>query len=137
MLIEIKVLALAALWQLLQYVLMGVPVNKEIGVKKTLSSRDQEILGGSIQSLVSPRTARLIRALNNHFEALILFTIAVLVVVLADKSGPFTQACAWVYLISRVLYVPAYAFDWVPWRSLIWGAGFFATAAMLLAALIV
>ena len=29
---------------------------------------------------VSPRTGRLIRALDNHFEALILFSIAVVVV---------------------------------------------------------
>jgi uncharacterized MAPEG superfamily protein len=31
--------------------------------------------------------------------------------------------------------VPAYAFGWAPWRSLIWAVGFLATLIMLLAAL--
>ena len=48
----------------------------------------------------------------------------------------FTAACAWTYLIARILYVPAYAFGLVPWRSLIWMVGFGATTLMLLAALI-
>jgi uncharacterized MAPEG superfamily protein len=74
--------------------------------------------------------------MNNHFEALILFTIAVVVVTLGAQSTPFTAACAWIYLVARVLYVPAYAFGWVPWRSLIWFVGFAATLAMILAALI-
>jgi uncharacterized MAPEG superfamily protein len=30
-----------------------------------------------------------------------------------------------------VLYVPAYAFGWNPWRSLIWAVGFLATVAMI------
>ncbi|MFK8081761.1 MAG: MAPEG family protein [Granulosicoccus sp.] len=132
MIIEIKILALAALWQFIQFVLMAVPVNKEVGTDKTLSSRDTQKLGGSIQSQVSERTGRLIRALNNHFEALILFTIAVVVVALSGESSIVTVVCSWIYLISRVLYVAAYAFDWVPWRSVIWGAGFVATAVMLL-----
>ena len=134
--IEIKVLALAALWQIVQFCLMAVPVNLEIGTKKTLSSRDTDDIGGSIQSQVSARTARLIRALDNHFQALLLFAIAVVVVVLSDSSSPFTQTCAWVYLIARIIYVAAYAFDWVPWRTVIWGVGFLATTAMLVVALI-
>lgn len=133
MIIEVKVLALAALWQLIQFGLMAVPVNIELGTNKTLSSRDSATLGGSIQSQVSERTGRLIRALNNHFEALLLFAIAVVAVALSGESSALTVVCAWAYLGSRVLYVVAYAFDWVPWRSLIWAVGFFATAVMLLA----
>lgn len=132
MIIEVKILALAALWQYVQFVLMAVPVNKELGTGKTLSSRDADRLGGSIQSQVSVRTGRLIRAMENHFEALILFTIAVVAVALSNQSNAFTAVCAWVYLASRVLYVAAYTFNWVPWRSVIWAAGFSATAAMLL-----
>jgi len=135
MLIEVKILALAALWQFVQFVLMAVPVNIEVGTGKTLSSRDMDKLGGSIQSQVSTRTGRLIRALDNHFQALILFTIAVVVVALSGASSTLTVACAWIYLASRILYVAAYAFDWVPWRSIIWAAGFCATAFMLLSVL--
>lgn len=131
---ELKILALAALWQCVQFILMAVPVNRELGVDKTTSSRDASTLGGSIEDQVSPRAGRLIRALDNHFEALVLFTIAVLVVELSGQSSRMTVACAWAYLASRVLYVAAYAFNWVPWRSAIWAVGFFATAIMLLIA---
>lgn len=133
---ELTVLTLAALLQVLQFALMAIPTNLELGAGKTLSPRDPERLGGSLQDQVSPRTGRLIRAMNNHFEALILFTIAVLVVTLSGQSSPFTATCAWIYLAARIAYVPAYAFGLTPWRSMIWGAGFFATLAMLLAALI-
>ncbi len=133
---ELTVLTLAALLQVVQFALMSIPANLELGTSKTLSPRDPERLGGDIQSLVSPRTGRLIRAMNNHFEALILFTIAVLVITLSDQSTPLTQTCAWVYLAARVAYVPAYAFGLTPWRSLIWFTGFLATCTMLIAALI-
>jgi len=73
---------------------------------------------------------------NVRCVSLILFTIAVVAIALSDQSTALTQTCAWVYLLARVLYVPAYAFDWVPWRSVIWGAGFFATLVMLIAALV-
>ncbi|MEL7117072.1 MAG: MAPEG family protein [Pseudomonadota bacterium] len=129
---ELTVLALAALLQVVQFALMAVPANLEVGTGRTLSPRD----GVKLEEQVGVRTARLVRAMNNHFEALILFTIAVLVVHLSGGSGPFTTACAWAYLAARILYVPAYAFGLVPWRSLIWSVGFFATTAMLVAALL-
>jgi len=133
---ELTALTLAALLQVIQFALMAIPANLELGTGKTLSPRDPERLGGSMQDLVSVETSRLIRAMNNHFEALILFTIAVLVITLSDQSTAVTQTAAWTYLAARVLYIPAYAFGWVPWRSLIWAVGFFATVTMLIAALI-
>ncbi len=84
----------------------------------------------------SPLAGRLRRAMENHFEALILFGAAVMVVTLADKTSPLTALCAWAYLAARVLYVPAYALGLTPGRSIIWGLGFLATVVMLLAGLI-
>ncbi|ABD53752.1 MAPEG family protein [Jannaschia sp. CCS1] len=133
---ELTVLALAALLQAVQFALMAVPANLEVGTGKTLSPRDRARLGGSLEEQLSPRTARLNRAMANHFEALILFTIAVVVVTLSDQSTPFTATCAWVYLGARVLYVPAYAFGWVPWRSVIWAVGFLATVAIVASSLL-
>ncbi|MEE4361274.1 MAG: MAPEG family protein [Pseudomonadales bacterium] len=126
---ELQVLALAGLLQVVQLFLMAVPVNLQLGVTWTGGPRDE------------PREARglagrLKRAFDNHFEALILFTIAVLVVVLGERSTGFTAACAWTYLGARVLYVPAYASGIPLLRSLIWAVGFFATLAMLVAALL-
>ncbi|WP_298296139.1 MAPEG family protein [uncultured Litoreibacter sp.] len=133
---ELTVLALAALLQVVQFVLMAVPANMELGVGKTLSPRDMQRLKTPLMDQASVKTGRLNRALMNHFEALTLFTIAVIVVTLGDQSSAVTQTAAWAYLAARILYVPAYAFGWVPWRSLIWAVGFCATVVMLLAALI-
>ena len=85
---------------------------------------------------MSVTTARLQRALNNHFEGLILFTIAVVVVTLANQSTQTTQFAAFTYLAARTAYIPAYAFGWRPWRSAIWAVGFLATLTMLVAALL-
>lgn len=129
---ELTVLALAGLLQAAQFGLMAVPANLELGPRKTMGPRDDVDLGTAL----STRTARLKRALDNHFEGLILFTLAVVVVTLSGASSAFTAACAWGYLVARILYVPAYAFGWVPWRSVIWCLGFGATLAMIVAALL-
>lgn len=133
---ELTALALAGLLQVLQYVLMTVPANLELGPGKTTSPRDPERLGKPLEEQLSVRTGRLLRALNNHFEGLILFTIAVVVVTLGGTASPFTAACAWIYLAARIAYVPAYWLGLRPWRSYIWLTGFLATAAMMVASLL-
>lgn len=133
---ELTVLTLAALLQVLQFVLMSVPANLELGPGKTTSARDRSKLGGSLEEQLSEKTARLYRALNNHFEGLILFTIACVVITLSEQSTGFTAACAWAYLVARIAYIPAYYLGLRPWRSLIWMVGFTATTLMLLAALL-
>lgn len=128
---ELTVLALCGLLQAAQYALFAVPANRELGMGYTSSPRDRP----PSRQLSIP-TARLQRALANHFEALVLFTLAVVVVSLSGQSTPVTQTAAWLFLAARILYVPAYAFGWRPWRSAIWAVGWFATLTMLLAALI-
>lgn len=128
---ELTALTLAGLLQAVQFVLVSLAANREVGPRVTLSPRDNI----DLRAMVSPRTGRLIRALDNHFEGLILFTLAVVVVTLGGKASALTAACAYVYLIARVLYVPAYAFGLVPWRSIIWMTGWAASVLMLVAAL--
>ncbi len=128
---ELTVLTLAALLQVVQFALFAAPANRELGPAYTMSSRDAPPARG-----LSDRTGRLQRALNNHFEGLILFTIACVVVTLSGQSTGFTAACAWIYLAARVLFIPAYAMGLNPARSIIWGIGFLATVLMLIAALV-
>ena len=129
---ELTALALAGLLQAVQFVVFSTMANRELGSEKTLGPRDDV----NLKAELSPRTARLMRALDNHFEGLILFTLAVVVVTLSGGSSWLTAACAWTYLAARALYVPAYAFGLVPWRSAIWTAGFAATMLMIVAALL-
>ncbi len=128
---ELTALALAGLLQAVQLTIFAIPANIDLGTGYTSSPRD---LPPSRQ--MSVLTGRLQRAMNNHFEGLILFTLAVVVVTLANQSGPVTQSAAWTYLAARILYIPAYALGWRPWRSAIWGVGFFATLTMIIAALL-
>lgn len=128
---ELTVLTLAALLQVVQFGLYAIPANLELGVGYTSSSRDS-----APKRQISQTTARLLRAFNNHFESLALFTIAVIVVTLSNQSNSTTQYAAYAYLAARILYIPAYAFNLTPWRSAIWFVGFLAILTMLIAALL-
>lgn len=127
---ELTVLILAALLQVVTFVLFAIPANLELGMGYTLSARDREPT-----RQMSDRTARLGRAVNNMFEALILFGIAALVIQTTGQSTPYTALLAWVFLAARIAYIPAYAYGLRPGRSLIWLMGFVATVLMLIAAL--
>ncbi|MFC3570327.1 MAPEG family protein [Paracoccus sp. TOH] len=125
---ETTALALAALLQAMQIGLAAASMNRDVGAKWNASPRDR-------QPEFSALTGRLRRAVDNHFEGLVLFTIAVVLVVLSDAGSPLTTLCAWLYLLARILYVPAYALGWSPWRSLIWAVGFLATLVMIVTSL--
>ncbi len=126
---ELTVLVLATLVQGVQYGIYSAMAQAQVGSDYAAGPRDVPLQLTGI-------AGRAQRAMNNHFEGLILFTIAVVVVVLSGQSSGLTQAAAWAYLGARVLYVPAYLYGWTPWRSAIWFVGFLATFAMLIAALV-
>lgn len=125
---ELTVLALAGLLQVFQFFLMAVPVNLQVGTHKTGGPRDKPVE-------ITGTPGRLKRAMENHFEGLILFTIAVVVVTLGEQSTPYTETCAWVYLGARILYIPAYVVAISYLRTIVWAVGFGATVAMIVAAL--
>lgn len=133
---ELLVLTLAGLLQAVQLGLFAVPANLELGPAKTMSPRDPQRMDQPMEKQVSTRTGRLARAYNNHTEALLLFAVAVVVTTVSGQSSWVTGLLAWIYLGARILYIPAYAFGWVPGRSIIFGVGWIATILMLLAALI-
>ncbi len=126
---ELYVLTLAAMLQIVQIGLYSVAGNAQAGAKAAMGPRDEKIELTGV-------AGRLQRAMNNHFEGLILFGTAAVVITITDQSTALTQGCAHAYLVARVLFVPAYAQGLVPWRSVIWGIGFAATVVMLIAALV-
>lgn len=126
---ELMALTLAALLQVLQFCAYSLASIMQVGVNKAAGPRDKAIV-------LTGTAGRLQRAMNNHFEGLILFTIAVVVITYTDQSDSKTMLFAFTYLGARILYVPAYVFGLAPWRSLIWVIGLAATVAMLISALI-
>ena len=125
---ELSILTLAAFLHVVHYAIYAVLSQKQVGRKYALSARDEP-------RVLTGMAGRAQRAMANSFEALTLFAIAVMVVTYADKVGPMTGAAAALFLVARILYLPAYLFGWVPWRSVIWAMGFFATLALFLRAL--
>ncbi|MEM7295680.1 MAG: MAPEG family protein [Pseudomonadota bacterium] len=127
---EVTALAFAALLQVGQFCLYSRLAIRQVGAKVALGPRDQ------IPALTG-YAGRAQRAMQNNFEALILFIVAVVVVTLTDGASSWlTATCAWTYVAARVLYVPAYLFAWVPGRSVVWAVGLIATITMLGSALI-
>jgi len=76
--------------------------------------------------------ARLDRALRNYQENFPLFAAALLAVHLADKTGSLTLWGAHLWVWSRVLYVPAYAFG-SPLRPLFWATALAGLGLILIA----
>ena len=76
---ELTVLALTALLQFGQIVLAARLMNRDVGVEYNAGPRDA--------SAERSATGRLRRAVANHFEALALFTIAVVVVTLSGSAS--------------------------------------------------
>ncbi len=80
----------------------------------------------------SPINARLERAKNNMIEALLLFLpLAILHQVNGDIPDQ-AMTGALVFLIARILYVPAYASGIIGLRTLVWGVGHFGLLMMAL-----
>lgn len=124
---ELTVLGLAALLQIALVGLSGMALTRDAGPEWNMGPRDQP-------APLSPLAGRLKRASDNGFEGLILFTIAVIIAVAGEATSGFTAFFAWAFLFARVLYIPAYAYGWAPWRSMIWAVGLLATCGMILAA---
>lgn len=126
---ELAALAATAVIQVIMVMVAQKSLTADIGARGNMGTRDGDLP-------LSPKTERLRRAVDNHVENIGLFIIAVVVVTLANQTSPLTALCAWVYVAARALYLPAYAFGWVPGRSIIWSVGLAATLLMLAAAFV-
>ena len=77
---EVAALAVAGLIQTAQFATYSVMAQRQVGRRAAMSPRD----GGKVE--LTGTAGRLQRAFNNHFEGLIMFTLAVVVVTLLQFS---------------------------------------------------
>ncbi len=124
---EITILGLYGLVTILTIVIQATVAGAQVGPLALFYPRDDLQLTGM--------AARLDRAQLNAAIALALFAPAILILALKGLSTPTTLLAAQVFLIARILYVPAYAFGIPGARTLVWGIGFAATAYLYLAGL--
>ena len=99
--------------------------TKETGLDYNAGPRDAEA------PPVGKVTGRLMRAQSNLYETLPLFGFAVLMAWGAHRETHVVDACAWIYLIARIIYVPLYGFGVPKVRTLVWGMGLIALLVIL------
>lgn len=126
---ELTVLTLSGLLTAAQLCLMATLVNMKMSTRYLMGPRDEQ------RPPPGGLAGRMHRAFNNQVEGLVMFAVPALVISVAGSGTSFTAACAWIYLLARLAYVPLYATGH-PWgRTAVWGVGLLATVAMMLAAL--
>lgn len=67
----------------------------------------------------------------NSFEALVIYACAVLAVAISGTIDGFTEALAWLFVLSRLGYLMCYWFDLASLRSIIWLVGMASALTMV------
>ena len=110
--------------QALIHVSVGLVLKASVGNTWTVGSRDIPMEPGNL-------AARAKRAAENFQETAIAFLAIALVIILADLSNKVTSVGCIIYIVGRIIYLPAYLAG-IPWfRSLIWNASTAGLAAMI------
>ncbi|MBI1218445.1 MAG: MAPEG family protein [Rhodobacteraceae bacterium] len=122
---ELDILGLYGLLVCLTLVAQASGALTQLDMGYLLSSRDEH-------RTVTGMVGRLDRALGNSVTAMALFAPAILILQAKAGFSPTTLLAAQVFLAARVIYVPAYVFGLVGFRTLVWLAGFAATIALYL-----
>jgi len=125
---EITILVLYGFLVIITLLMQATGAMTQLGMGYLLSSRDEN-------RTVSGIAARLERALNNSITAMVIFAPAVLLIVVTDSSSSQSVLAARIFLIARLIYVPAYAFRLTGIRTLSWVAGLASTAVLYFMAL--
>ncbi len=116
MTLDLWALVAALFLAMFQIGLQSILTLAQAGPKWVAGSRDTpfEVTGVS---------GRLVRAHRNLLEIFPQFAAALFVVHAAGVNGEWAVIGAWTFIISRLLYVPAYAFGPPGLRSVFWQGG--------------
>ncbi len=111
---ELNLAVVMLIVAIIQVLLPAFFRNGETGLDYNAGPRDE---AGPPVGII---TARLQRAQRNLYETLPLFLAAVIIAHITGRESGLTTAGAWIYVVGRIFYIPAYAFG-IPYvRSLIW-----------------
>ena len=114
--IELIILALSVLLLFVHIGMQGMLATRERGSAWNAGPRD-----GDMPAL-SPLAGRADRALANFKETYPAFIAAVLTVVVAGRTGGWSELGVWLWLVARLGYIPLYLAG-IPYiRSLVWVA---------------
>lgn len=112
---EVQMLVFAAILGLIQLLTGAQLSTMQRGVKWNLSSRE------SSTPPLSGMAGRVDRSFKNFMETFPIFIVAVLAVVVSQKTSSLSYWGAQVYLICRVIYFFVYAAGITGVRTVVWG----------------
>jgi uncharacterized MAPEG superfamily protein len=101
--VELKILALGAVLLLIHIFAATHFKTSQYGLKWNMGARDESV------PPVAPLTGRLMRAQANLEETLPIAIIALLGVVIANRTNGSTALGGWIWLGARAAYLPIYA----------------------------
>jgi uncharacterized MAPEG superfamily protein len=123
--IEIRILALGALLLFIHVFAATRFKTAQYGRKWNVGARDE--------ALAPPNaiTGRLMRAQANFEETLPIAIVALLGVVLANRTNEWTAIGGWTWLAARAVYLPLYAAGIPVIRTVVWTVSMIGLAMVL------
>ena len=111
--IELKILALGALWLVVHIFTATRFKTAQYGRKWNVGARDEAL------PTPTPVTGRLMRAQANFEETFPISIVALLGVVIANRTSSTTALGGWIWFGARVIYLPLYGFGIPVIRTLV------------------
>ena len=115
--IELKILAWSCVLLLVHIFAAGHFKTKQYGSKWNMGARDETL------PPLEPVAGRLARAQANFLETYPIAIVALLGVVLAERTSDLTAIGGWMWLGARIVYLPLYAFGVPVIRTLVYMVG--------------
>ncbi|WP_298395958.1 MAPEG family protein [Sphingobium sp.] len=115
--VEITILAWGMILLLVHIFAAAHVKTKQYGAKWNMGARDEHL------PPMNPLAGRLARAEANYKETLPIAIVALIGVVLADKTSEWTAMGGWIWLGARIVYLPLYAVGVPVIRTIIFMAG--------------
>ena len=112
--VEIRILALGAVLLFIHIFVATRFKTAQYGRKWNVSARDESL------PEPSPVTGRLMRAQTNFQETFPIAIVALLGVVIADRTSQWTSVGGWIWLGARAVYLPLYWAGIPVVRTLVW-----------------
>lgn len=123
--VELKILALGAVLLVIHIVIATQAKNMQYGAKWNIGARDEAV------PPPNAITGRLVRAQANFMETFPFAIVALLGVVVANRTSGSTALGGWIWLGARVLYIPLYWAGVPVVRTLCWGVSIVGLAMVI------
>ncbi len=112
---EVRIAALGAIVLMVHILIAAQLKTSQYGARWNIGARDEEV------PPPRPVSGRVIRAQANFQETFPVAAVALLGVVLANRTSALTAMGGWIWLAARLVYIPLYAAGVPRFRTLVWG----------------